>query len=91
MRRTFPIILLYLRSNNSEKKFWKKTIQDLKQDNNDFENAIEIIKKYNCIDDTIERARHFANIAKDSLGVFENNEFKKILLNIIDSGLERIK
>tara|TARA_Y100000590_G_scaffold193572_1_gene220004 strand:+ start:1168 stop:2199 length:1032 start_codon:yes stop_codon:yes gene_type:complete len=88
---TLPIILAYLRSNNSEKKFWKKTIQDLKQDNNDFENAIEIIKKYNCIDDTIERARHFANIAKDSLGVFENNEFKKILLNIIDSGLERIK
>ena len=28
---TLPIILAYLRSNNEEKKYWKRTMQDLNQ------------------------------------------------------------
>ena len=39
----------YLRSNTQEKMFWKKTIQDLHQDKNDFKKAIEIIQKYNVL------------------------------------------
>ena len=65
---TLPIILAYLRSNDNEKKYWKRSIQDLNQNENDFEKALKIIKKYNCIYDTIKRANHYANIAKDSLG-----------------------
>ena len=87
---TLPIILAYLRSNNEEKKFWKKTIEDLHQDQNDFIRAIEIINKYNCIEDTINRAKHFANIAKDSLGIFEETEYKKGLINLVNSGLRRL-
>ena len=51
--------------------FWIKT-------ENDFIKAIKIINKYNCIEDTIERAKHFANIAKDSLGTFDRfSDLKK--------------
>ena len=71
-------------------KFWKKTIENLHQDKDDLTKAINIIKKYNCIDDTLERAKHFANIAIDSLGIFENNKYKEILINIINSGLTRL-
>tara|TARA_Y100000590_G_scaffold466082_1_gene640310 strand:+ start:186 stop:1214 length:1029 start_codon:yes stop_codon:yes gene_type:complete len=86
---TLPIILAYLRSNYEEKKYWKRTIQELNQKENDFEKALSIIKKYNCIDDTLKRANHFANIAKDSLGTFENTKFKKILIDLTDSSLSR--
>ena len=88
---TLPIILAYLRSNKEEKKFWKKTIEDLNQEKDDFKIALKIINKYNCINDTIERATHFANIAKDSLGIFEETKYKKILIDLIDSSLSRIK
>ena len=71
------------------KKFWKKTIQNLDQEKNDFKIALEIINKYNCINDTIERAKHFANIAKDSLGIFSNTQYKKILIQLLDSSLTR--
>ena len=74
---TLPIILAYLRSNISEKKFWTKTIQALNQNTNDFQKALDIINKYNCIQDTVKRANHFANIAIDSLGIFEDTKFKK--------------
>ena len=87
---TLPIILAYLRSNNEEKKFWKKTIENLNQEKNDFEIAIKIIQKYNCINDTIDRAKHFANIAVDSLGVFDNTIFKEALINLVNAGIKRI-
>ena len=82
--------MAYLRSNNNEKKFWMKTIEHLNQDKNDLKKAVEIINKYNCIEDTIERAKHFANIAKDSLGVFQETIHKKTLINIVNSGLSRL-
>lgn len=87
---TLPIILAYLRSNNEEKKFWNKTIVNLKQDKDDFGEAITIMKKYDCISDTVERARHFANVATDSLGIFKNNEYKRTLINLIQSSLNRL-
>jgi len=86
---TLPIILAYLRSNNDEKKFWNKTLVDLDQSKDDLTKAILIINKYNCINDTIERARHFANVAIDSLGAFENSDYKKSLMNLIKASLNR--
>lgn len=86
---TLPIILAYLRSNNSEKEFWNRTITNSNQKKEDLNNAIQIINKYNCINDTIERARHFANVAIDSLGVFKHSEYKKSLINLIKSSLNR--
>lgn len=87
---TLPLILAYIRSNEIEKQFWKRTIVDLSQNKNDLNQAVSIIQKYNCIPDTIERARHFANVAMDSLGVFEDNNYKKSLINLIKSSLNRI-
>ena len=87
---TLPIILAYLRSNYNEKEFWKKTIENLHQDNDDFSKAIEIINKYDCIKDTTERANHFANIAKDSLGAFSESIYKETLINLVNSSLKRI-
>ena len=86
---TLPVILAYLRSNASEKKFWKRTIQTLDQKEDDFQKAVYIIKKYDCIQDTIKRANHFANIAKDSLGIFSDTKFKEVLLNVTNSSLTR--
>ena len=87
---TLPIILAYIRSNDKEIKFWNKTIINLKQNKGDLDQAISIMKKYNCIADTIERARHFANVAIDSLGIFKENKYKISLINIIHSSLNRI-
>jgi len=87
---TLPIILAYLRSDNDEKEFWKKTIEYLHQDNDDLAKAMKIIKKYNCIEDTIMRAKHFANIARDSLGIFKNSQYKQMLIDLVNSGLTRV-
>ena len=87
---TLPIILAYIRSNKDEKEFWNRTIINSDQNKNDLTKAINIMKKYDCIFDTIERARHFANVAIDSLGIFKDNEYKKSLINLLKSSLKRI-
>ena len=87
---TLPIILAYIRSNNQEKEFWNKTIVNLNQEKNDLSKALKIMNKYDCISDTVERARHFANVAIDSLGMFKDNIYKKTLINLIRSSLDRL-
>ena len=87
---TLPIILSYIRSNKKEKEFWDKTIVNLNQNKDDLNKAINIMKKYDCIFDTIERARHFANVAIDSLGIFKDSKYKIALINLLKSSLKRI-
>jgi len=87
---TLPIILAYLRSNNTEKKFWNKTIINLSQKKHDFQEAVKIINKYKCLEDTIERARHFANVAIDNLAVFRKSKYKTALINLIHASLNRL-
>ena len=88
---TLPIILAYLRSNREEKKFWDRTIKNLNQKKDDFFEALNIIKKYNCIEDTKLRAKHFSTIAKDSLGIFNDNKYKKNLINLVNHSFNRLK
>ena len=66
-----------------------KNLVNLDQSPDDLAKAILIIKKYNCIKDTIDRARHFTNVAIDSLETFENNEYRKTLMNLISASLNR--
>jgi len=87
---TLPVILAYIRSNKKEKEFWKRTIIELDQKEDDFYEAFLIMTKYKCITDTIERAKHFANVAIDSLGIFNENEYKSALMNLIHSSLNRL-
>ena len=87
---TLPIILAYGRCNEKEKLFWKRTISELNQENGDFENALELINKYQCIEDTITRANHFSNVAIDSIDTFNNNIFKEKLVSIVSKSISRI-
>ncbi len=87
---TLPIILAYGRSNEKEKKFWTRTISSLQQNDGDFDQALEIINKYQCIEDTITRANHFSNVAIDSIDIFEDNDYKDKLALLVSTSLSRI-
>ena len=87
---TLPIILAYGRSNDKEKKFWERTISDLNQNDGDFEMALEIINKYQCIEDTLTRANHFSNVAVDSVDIFKDNIYKEKLVSLVSKSVSRI-
>ena len=74
---TLPIILAYGRSNIKDKKFWNEITNNKSPNENNFKKAKELLIKYNCIEDTMIRANHFADVAIDSLSIFKNNKYKQ--------------
>ena len=87
---TLPIILAYGRSNNDEKKFLQNAISNPKEDQKNFKLTKELLIKYKCIEDTLIRANHFADVAIDSLTIFNDNEYKEALIKLIDTSIKRL-
>ena len=87
---TLPIILAYGRSNNEEKKFLQNVISNPKEDQKNFKLTKELLIKYKCIEDTLIRANHFADIAIDSLTIFNDNEYKEALIKLIETSIKRL-
>ena len=87
---TLPIILAYGRSKNEEKKFLQNVISNPKEDQKNFKLTKELLVKYKCIEDTLIRANHFADVAIDSLSIFNDNEYKEALIKLIDTSIKRL-
>lgn len=86
---TLPIILAYRRGDSEERIFWKRCLETVDQIDGDLEEAVRLLEKYNTLSDTITRARHYGAIAKDSLGLFPDNETKRAMVDIVDFTIER--
>ena len=52
--------------------------------------ALEIINKYQCIEDTLTRANHFSNVAVDSVDIFKDNIYKEKLVSLVSKSVSRI-
>ena len=87
---TLPIILAYGRSNKNEKDFLQKVFKEVDGNKNNFFLVQELLIKYNCIEDTLIRANHFAEVAIDSLSIFHDNEYKKALIKLIKTSINRL-
>lgn len=86
---TLPVILAFRRGDDEERKFWRRTLEDLDQKEGDLDHAIELVKTRKALDDTIERARHYGAIARDALGIFPDDPIKRALTEAVDFCIER--
>jgi octaprenyl-diphosphate synthase len=86
---TLPVVLSFLRGDETERAFWRRTLEKLEQNDADFAYAIELMRKHKALDDTIERARHYARIARDALGIFADGPEKRALIDLVDFAVQR--
>ena len=86
---TLPVILAYRRGDDDERAFWNRTLGELEQKDGDLEHAFGLLQKHGAMDDTVDRARHYGAIARDSLGIFPNGVVKDALVDLIDFCIER--
>jgi octaprenyl-diphosphate synthase len=70
---TLPIILLFQKSNSTERKMLNKFFAQNERSNQDFDQTLNLIKKYEIINICKKRADYFSNVASDSLSIFEKN------------------
>ena len=86
---TLPVILAFRRGNDEERVFWRRTLENLNQEDGDLEHGIKLMNNHNALKDTVERASHYGSIAKDAIGIFEDSPEKKALLESIDFCIRR--
>lgn len=87
---TLPVILSYRRGSAAERGFWKSAIEDNATDDAALEKAIGLMKRHGAIADTIGRARHFGEIARDALAPLDASAQKTALLEVIDFCISRV-
>ena len=86
---TLPIILLFQKINDDEKRLLKDFFLKESRTDNDFKKVLELIKNNNIINDCYSKAEHYINLASNSLNIFQNSIEKDILKNLTTFSLGR--
>ena len=86
---TLPVILLFQNVSTTEKDKLKNIFQQETRSNEDLNFTLELIKKYNVINECYKKAEHFINLASNSLTVFKDSDEKKILESLTSFSLQR--
>ena len=80
---TLPVILCFRRGSEEERAFWSRTLSEGQIKDGDLEHAIGLMRRHNAIEATIDRARHYGDIARDALAIFGANPTARALTEVI--------
>jgi len=86
---TLPVVLAFRRGEETEREFWRRTLEDGDVDDGDLAIALATMKRHRALEDTIERARHYGAMARDSLGLFPDSAWKRALLDAVEFAIAR--
>jgi octaprenyl-diphosphate synthase len=86
---TLPLIIIYQRADTDERNFLVEMFKKNSRTKVDFDETLQLIKKYKAVEDSLERAQYFVNVSHDALGIFKDCPEKKILQNLTGFSLNR--
>ena len=86
---TLPIILLFQKLGNDEKKILSNMFKKKLRTKDDFNEIIALINKYKIIQECYQKAQHYINLASNSLSVFKESKEKNILKRLTSFSLSR--
>ncbi len=86
---TLPVVLSYRRGSESERMFWRRTLEDGDATDQDLETAVSLMIKHRALEDTIKRARHYGSIATDALALFPDSAMKTALIEAVEFSVGR--
>ena len=86
---TLPVLLAFARGGESEKTFWRRTLEQGDQSAGDLEHAQALIERHGALAETIARARGYGAKARAALDRFADGAEKRALLDILELSIER--
>ncbi len=86
---TLPVILAYHRGDAEAREFWEEAVTKPSGDSARLEHALSLMNETAALADTVERARHYGDKAKDALGLFPAGEVQKTLIRLVDFCIAR--
>jgi octaprenyl-diphosphate synthase len=87
---TLPVLLCYRRGTVEDRAFWKNAMENGESDDASLERANELMTEYGAIRDTISRARHYGQIARDALAPLPASAHKESLLDVVEFCISRV-
>lgn len=88
---TLPVLLAYRRGNEEEREFWRGAMESDSSDREALAHAMKLLAKHGCIADTVARARHYGEIARDALAPLDASPYKEALLDVVEFCISRVK
>jgi octaprenyl-diphosphate synthase len=76
---TLPILVAFARGDEKERKFWRRTIEDMNQGPDDLNRATRLIERRGGLSETLSRARDYAGAAIEALSTFDDGEARRAL------------
>ena len=86
---TLPIVLAFRRGSESEREFWRKTVERGEIAEGDLDTARAALRRHRALEDTVERARHYGAMARDALELFPASPSKRALIDVVDFCVSR--
>ena len=86
---TLPVVLAFRRGSDTERAFWRRTLEEGEASDADLEHAMSLMTKHRALEDTVKRARHYGSIAKDALALFPASPMKSALEQVVAFCLAR--
>ena len=86
---TLPVVLAFRRGSEKERDFWRKTVEQGEIADGDLDLAVAALRRHRALEDTIERARHYGAMARDSLELFPASPWKRALIEVVDFCIAR--
>ena len=86
---TLPVVLAFRRGDETERAFWKRTLEKGEASDADLEVAQGYMTKHRALEDTIERARHYGKIACDALELFPASPMRAAMIEAVEFAISR--
>jgi octaprenyl-diphosphate synthase len=87
---TLPFIKAIAKADDKERAFWKKTIENGKQEDGDLETALELLHKHGAIDATRQDALEWARKAQNAISTLPQHEIRDLLHGLTAYVVERV-
>lgn len=88
-KMTLPVILTYARGSDEERRFWQEAVAGFRVEDEDFDHAVELIRRHDAVSATRERARMYAQRACDALSIFPDGPARAAMVEAAQFAVSR--
>jgi len=81
---TLPVLLAYARGSGADREFWRRVMTQDSRSEAELTHANGLLRASGALEETIERARHYGSLAKNSLDRFEPGSQRSALIEAVD-------
>jgi len=88
---TLPVLAAYAAGDESERGFWRRTIENQDQREGDLDFAMRLMARHGAIATTIARAERYARTAQAALSVFPDSPIRRAMDGVVDYTVRRAR